>query len=200
MRGYGLDQTVKLLFLQANAVLDASIAAWDAKRRFDFVRPISLIRYLYQGRTVHAWGGPYQGTRRIDGERWQPYQPAGVVTPPFPEYVSGHSTFSAASAAVLREFTGSERFDVAVTVKAGSSRIEPGATPSRDVTLYWPTFEAAADQAGMSRRYGGIHFVAGDLHGRRLGEQVGDAVYAKSLTYFDGTAARGSAPHGRPAG
>src|SRR5262249_40584130 len=111
-----------------------------------------------------------------------------VVTPPFPEFVSGHSTFSAAGAEILKQFTGSDRFDASVTVPVGSSRVEPGRVPATDVTLSWPTFSQAADEAGISRRYGGIHFEDGDLTGRALGRLVGAQVWEKALTYFNGTA------------
>jgi hypothetical protein len=74
-------------------------------------------------------------------------------------------------------------------VLAGSSKVEPGAVPAADVTLAWATFSDAADQAGISRRYGGIHFVQGDLQGRSGGRLVGAQVWAKALTYFNGTAA-----------
>jgi len=66
--------------------------------------------------------------------------------------------------------------------------VEPGAAPATDLTLSWTTFSDAADQAGISRRYGGIHFVQGDLRGRRGGRLVGAQVWAKALTYFYGTA------------
>jgi hypothetical protein len=178
-----------MFFALTGALLDASIAAWDAKRAYDSVRPITAIRELYRGRTVLAWGGPGRGTRAIRGEDWLPYQPAAVVTPPFAEYVSGHSTFSAAAAEVLASFTGSQRFGFSVTVPAGSSMIEPGVTPARPVMLTFRTFAAAADQAGRSRRYGGIHFRAGDVDGRELGRRVGANAWAKASSYFDGTAA-----------
>ena len=110
------------------------------------------------------------------------------MTPAFPEYLSGHSTFSAASAEVLKAFTGSDAFGNSVVVPAGSSRIEPRQTPAQSVVLSWPTFSDAADQAGLSRRYGGIHFERGDLAGRAVGRQVGARVWEKSLTFFNGTA------------
>jgi hypothetical protein len=166
---HGLDQDVVLFFALGGALHDAGVAAWDAKRAFDSVRPVSTIRFLFAGDKVCAWGGPGQGTTLVNGEEWQPYLP----TPPFAEYVSGHSTFSAAAAEVLRRFTGSDAFGASVTVPAGSSRVEPGSTPATDVTLHWPTFSDAADQAGRSRRYGGIHFRDGDLVGRALGRLVG---------------------------
>ena len=179
-----LDQDVKMFFALTNALMDAGIASWDDKRVFDSERPITALRYLYQGRQVAAWGGPGQGTRIIDGGTWLPYQPSFFPTPPFAEYVSGHSTFSAAAAEVLKLFTGSDRFDHAVMIPAGSSVIEPGLTPSSNVVLSWHTFSAAATEAGLSRRYGGIHFEQADVDGRQLGRRVGTQVWRTALRYF----------------
>lgn len=75
-----------------------------------------------------------------------------------------------------------------MTFAAGSSRFEPGVTPAQAVTLEWRTFTAAADEAGMSRRYGGIHFKAADLAGQILGRVVALEAWNKAVTYFDGTA------------
>ncbi len=183
-----VDEDVKMFFALSNGVLDASIAAWDSKRYFDSVRPITAVRHYKAGQMITAWAGPYQGVRQIRGEDWQPYQPASFPTPPFPEYPSGHSTFSAASAEILRRFTGSDYFGASVTIAARSSRVEPLTVPATDMTLSWPTFTAAADEAGLSRRYGGIHFVPGDLLGRGIGRIIGAQTYAKAQTYFEGTA------------
>jgi hypothetical protein len=57
-------------------------------------------------------------------------------------------------------------------------------TPAKTVTLYWPTFSAAANEAGMSRRYGGIHFESGDMHGRSLGAAVGGDAWTKAQSYI----------------
>jgi hypothetical protein len=180
------DDDVKMFFALGNALLDASIAAWDSKRVYDSVRPITAIHFLFAGQSIQAWAGPFLGTRAIDGGTWQPYQPLAVVTPPFPEYISGHSTFSAAAARILFHFTGSDTFNDSATIGAGSSKVEPGTTPHQAVTLSWATFSAAADEAGISRRYGGIHFAAGDLAGRAVGKQVGDLVWTKALTFING--------------
>jgi hypothetical protein len=137
---------------------------------------------------VTAWAGPYQGTRTFDGGAWFPYQPATFPTPPFPEYSSGHSNFSAAGAEILRRFTGRDVFGASVTFPRGSSRIEPGKVPAQDVTLSWSTFSEAADEAGVSRRYGGIHFEQGDLDARATGRAAAANAWAKALTYFKGTA------------
>ena len=187
-RGYTLDQSVKLTFALANAELDASIAAWNAKRRWDYVRPITAVRTRMKGKLVLAWAGPYKGTRLIRGETWHPYQATTFPTPPFPEYVSGHSTFSGAGARVLQSFTGSDLFGARVTVRPGTSFIEPGATPLLPTVLVWPTFSSARDDAGMSRRYGGIHFPDADNDGRALGASVGQNAWDKAQGFFTGTA------------
>jgi hypothetical protein len=183
-RGIGAD--VKLFFALTNAVFDASICCWDNKRFFESVRPITAIRYLFRGQRVHAWGGPYQGTRVIHGKDWFPYQAPTFPTPPFPEYSSGHSTFSAAGAEILKLFTESDDFGASVTFPAGSSKFESGAVPATDVTLQWATFSEAANQAGLSRRYGGIHFEQGDLDGRSAGRRVARQAWAKAQTYIRG--------------
>ncbi|MDQ6734969.1 MAG: vanadium-dependent haloperoxidase [Nitrospirota bacterium] len=174
-----------MFFALTNAIFDASVAAWDAKRAYDFVRPVTAIHYLFTGKMVRAWAGPGLGTRLIDGKDWKPYQAVTVVTPPFPEYISGHSTFSTAGAEILRQFTGSDEFDFSYTQPANTSRVEPN-TPATDITLYWATFSEAADEAGISRRYGGIHFVDGDLQGRLVGRRVGVQAWRKAQSYIEG--------------
>ena len=80
--------------------------------------------------------------------------------------------------------TGSDHFGNSATLPAGSSKIEPGVTPARPVTLEWETFTDAANEAGVSRRYGGIHFRAADLTGRLLGRLVAFESWQKAQTYF----------------
>jgi len=184
-----VDDDAKLFFAITNAMLDASIAVWDCKRAFDYVRPITAIHFLMAGQDIRAWGGPFQGTRTIKGEQWLPYQLGVQPTPAFPEFSSGHSAFSSSAAEVLRSFTGSDAFGHSITVKAGASAVEPGLVPASDVTLSWATFSDAADEAGMSRRWGGIHFVEGDLQSRALGRKVGAQAWMKAQAYFTGMGA-----------
>ena len=183
---YDLDEDVKMFFALNNAVFDASIMCWDAKRAFDSVRPATAIPYLFQGQLIKSWGGPFKGTETMDGRNWIPYQPSTFPTPPFPEYVSGHSSFSAAGAEILKLFTGSDSFGASVTFAAGSSSIEPQTTPAEPVTLSWDSFKDAADQAGISRRYGGIHFEAGDLVARATGKLCADHTWAKAVSLWSG--------------
>jgi len=127
-----------------------------------------------------------KGRSSSTGRRGSPYQPTSFPTPPFPEYSSGHSSFSAAGAEILKLFTGSDRFGGTTTFRAGSSKVEPGLVPSGDITLSWATFSDAADQAGMSRRYGGIHFERGDLDARATGRIAAQMAWKKAQEYWDG--------------
>jgi len=189
-----VDDDAKMFFALTAAIFDAGITAWDAKREFDSVRPVTAIPFLFHGQTIMAWGGPFMGTVAMDGGEWVPYQPSTFPTPPFPEYPSGHSTFSAAGAEILRRWTHSDNFGASVTFPVGSSVIEPGLTPAESITLYWATFTDAANQAGISRRYGGIHFETGDLVGRVTGRLVGTQAWRKAVSYFRGAARKDSEP------
>jgi hypothetical protein len=141
---------------------------------------------------VRSWAGPPDDpTREAGGVTWQPavdwlpYQLPTFVTPAFAGYVSGHSTFSHASAEVLAAITGSRFFPGGLwtwTVPAGTLEFEHG--PEREVVLQWATYADAADQAGLSRLYGGIHVREDDLAGRRMGAQCGRAVWEQVLAYY----------------
>ena len=195
---HSLDSDAKLFFTLSNAVCDAGIATWKAKTFYNYARPVRTIRTLGElgligeydkslgGYAISAWQ-PNKGTQTILATDFVTYQtPKGDPSPPFAEYTSGHSAFSAAAAEVLKLTTGNDEFDASVTFEPGSSRFEPGLTPSSAVTLEWDTFSAAADEAGISRRYGGIHFEQGDLNGRLLGREVGEAVYEQAQFFING--------------
>jgi hypothetical protein len=188
-----VDEDARLFFALNNALLDASISAWDGKCTWDSIRPISAVRWLQRGKIIQAWGGPYKGPSYIKGEDWIPYRPPNDPAPPFAEYASGHSTFSGAAAEVLTGFTGRGNFELKVTIPAGSSKVEPKTdthpgVPAKPITLSWTNFRYAAEQAGLSRQYGGIHFEHGDKDARAAGASVGKNAWAKAVTYFNGTA------------
>jgi hypothetical protein len=147
---------------------------------------------------LYSWTGSPEdpetqtsGVGWIRAVEWVPYQRPTFVTPSFAGYVSGHSTFSRAAAEVLTSITGSEFFPGGLlewTVEEGTLLHEEG--PTADVTLQWATYFDAADQAGISRLYGGIHIPADDVAGRRIGAEVGIAAWELAQQYFDGTATR----------
>jgi len=236
-----LEWDVKLYFALNGAVHDAAIVAWGLKREHDYVRPISMIRYMSQNGqstdpndpsyhpdgmplepglveiitaattvpgqrhedlagfegeiAVRAYGGPPEdptsgpvGVHWIRGVEWVTYQKTSFVTPAFPAYTSGHSTFSRAAAEVMAAFTGDAFFpggfgEHVVPATTGLA-FESG--PSVDVTLQWGTYFDAADQAGLSRLPGGIHVEADDFDGRVTGSQIGIDAYNLAQQYFVG--------------
>ena len=181
--GNSLSRDVKLFFAVGQATLDASIAAWDAKRAYDSVRPITAIRYYYRGQTIRSWGGPGMGATWIRGEDWKPYQRPSNPSPPFPEFISGHGTFSAAAAAVMAGIRG-DAADLRFTFAANAVPFDP-TVPAAPVALAWTSLSSIAAAAGLSRRLGGIHFERGDLRGRSVGALVGAAVLARCRDLFN---------------
>jgi hypothetical protein len=145
---------------------------------------------------IRAWqGNPEDPKTGVGGvgwilaADWVPYQLPTFVTPAFAGYISGHSTFSRSAAEVLTAMTGSAYFPGGMsewTIPQGGLKVESG--PSQDVTLQWATYYDAADQAGISRLFGGIHVPADDFNGRRTGSLCGKEAWQKALTYFDGSA------------
>lgn len=237
-----LEWDAKLYFALNGAVHDAAITAWGLKRKYDSVRPISMIRYMgaigqssdpsgpaYQPQglplqpglievitpattapgqrhaalaghegeiAVLGWPGQpaspatqVSGVHWIRAVEWVPYQKNTFVTPAFPGFTSGHSTFSRAAAEVLTRVTGSafEPGGLGEFHAAAHQYLTFEDGPSVDVTLQWATYYDAADLAGQSRIWGGIHVTADDFNGRITGSQVGIAAFDRATNYFAGT-------------
>ena len=127
------------------AMADGFIGCWWAKYKYDLIRPVSYIRLV------------------ID-PKWEPL----LITPPFPEYPSGHSTQSGAAEAALTGFFG-ENFAF-----SDATHVDD-ALPVRD----FPSFAAAAEEAAISRLYGGIHYPFGNINGLEQGRCIG--AYAAQL-------------------
>ena len=85
----------------------------------------------------------------------------------------------------LKRFTGSDVFDANDTIPALQSRVESGEVPANDVQLSWATFTDAANEAAISRLYGGIHFRDGDLDSRLIGRRVAALDWPVIQHYFD---------------
>ncbi len=180
-----IDKDVKMFFAMQNASFDAGILAWHMKRKYDGVRPITAVRFFRQGVPLLAWGGPGRPVEMIDGGKWTPYNPGSNLTPSFPGWVSGHSTFSAASATVLRAFTGGDNFGFSTTIPADFGRVEPG-VPAVPTPMSFATFTAAVNAAGLSRLYAGIHFADDNTDGQLLGNLAGAQAWTKAKFLFDG--------------
>jgi hypothetical protein len=147
-KGNSLAENARLFALLNLAMADAAICAWDAKFRYNFWRPVTAVR------DADADGNPDTAA--------DPSWSSLIVTPPFPDYVSGHSTFSGAAATVLARFFGTDR----IAFATGSDFL-PGVTRS------FTGFSAAADEAALSRLYGGIHFRSANADGLGAGIEIG---------------------------
>lgn len=146
---------------------------------------------------IMAWKGPdyisdpdndVAGVDWILAENWWPYQRPSFVTPPFPGYVSGHSTYSRGAAEIMTLLTGSEFFPGGMgEFEAPMNEFlvfEDG--PSMDITLQWATYQDASDQTSMSRIWGGIHPPADDIPGRHMGKAIGPEAFTEARRYYLG--------------
>jgi PAP2 superfamily len=140
-QGNTLEENARLFALLNIAMADAAICAWDAKYTFHFWRPVTAINFAEPELN------------------WTSF----IVTPPFPDYVSGHSTFSGAAATVVPLFYGTE--DLPFTI---GSDFLPGVYRS------FPTCLDAAEEAAVSRLYGGIHFRSANEDGLQAGISIGE--------------------------
>lgn len=142
---------------------------------------------------IKAWRGEpgdfkhqLSGVGWVRAAEWVPYQKRNFVTPAFPGFISGHSTFSRAAAEVLTLATGSEivpgGLGEAAIAKDVSLTFEQG--PSVALKLQWASWYDAADQAGQSRLWGGIHIEPDDFVGRRVGSDIGKKAFDKAQTFF----------------
>ena len=146
---------------------------------------------------VRDWRGePGDRAHQVSGVGWVravdwiTYQRRTFVTPAFPAFISGHSTFSRAGAEVLASLTGSPYFPGGLgefVAPAGTFlTFERG--PTAEVRLQWASYYDAADEAGQSRIWGGIHVAPDDFAGRKLGQRVGLDAVALATKYYEGTA------------
>lgn len=128
------------------------------------------------------------GVGWMRAENWWPYQKPTFVTPPFPGYYSGHSTYSRAAAEVMTLLTGDAYFPggLGEFVLHKNVFLENEEGPSQDITLQWATYRDASDQTSLSRIWGGIHPPQDDIPGRRVGAIIGPKVFEKAMRYFKG--------------
>lgn len=156
-----LPETARLFALLSIAQADAAIVCWEAKYRHNFWRPVTAIQRAGE-----------DGNPQTDADgKWD----ALLSAPPFPGYVSGHSMFSKASAEVLTHFFGTDKVEFEAT-----SDSLPG------VVRRFTSFAACADEVGMSRIYGGIHFGFDNTQGKLSGQKIGDYVSTHCLAPIPG--------------
>lgn len=202
-----LEQDIKMYFSLGAVGLDAFIASWESKLYYNSSRPWTLVHHLYKGKEIFGWGGAGQGTIRLKGENWIPYSPINFITPPFPGYVSGHSTVSGASARVLEFLTGSDYYGYSTVWEVGSltepgfpshpsypaymmQQVEGRPLPdfelSKHVPISFPTFSSVAEAAGISRIWGGFHIQSDNIDGLVLGRKIAIHNWQILIQLFNG--------------
>ncbi|MEU3255615.1 DUF6851 domain-containing protein [Streptomyces sp. NPDC006997] len=157
------------------ATFDPLIAAWHFKTMYDAVRPVSAVRHVYGRRKLTAWGGPGMGTvDDIRADEWSSYLPVGD----HPEYPSGSTTLCSATSQAARRFFDSDELDWTIDYAAGSTLIEPGVTPGRDLSIHFATWTDFTRTCANSRVWGGVHFRKTIEQSIAFGEQFGDLAHA----------------------
>lgn len=151
-------ENARLFALLSIAQADAAISCWDTKFRYNYFRPITAIR-------EHC----FTRTDLPEDPNWTPLLP----TPPFPAYTSGHSTFSGASARILELYFGTD--NIAFSGTSPDPQRWPDVLPG--VTRSWTSLSQAAEEAGMSRIYGGIHWNFDNTAGLNAGRAIADQVF-----------------------
>jgi hypothetical protein len=151
-----LVENARMFALLNVAMADVGIACWDCKFHFHFWRPVQAIREAERDHNRDTTVDP----------TWEPLLP----TPPFPAYTSGHSSFSSAGATALALALGTDEVPFETT-----SDGLPG------VTRRFRSFSAAAEEAGMSRIYGGIHWQFDNTDGLAGGKKVATYVFENSM-------------------
>ena len=174
-RDHSLEEDVKMYFLNQITAMDAFIASWDTKMYYDYARPYALVHEYYKDKMIYGWKGYEEGWGKLKGSEWRPYSPDLFLCPPFPSYVSGHSTVSGACAEALKLYTGSDDFDVTIPFVAGSYTEKE--SEWKDIELYFPTLSSAAEMAGISRVLGGYHIQEDNIEGLILGRKVANQAY-----------------------
>lgn len=158
--GEGPARSVRLMALLSLAQADAAIVSWEGKYRFNLWRPVTAIRRADEDGNAGTSPDP-------EWDSW-------LIAPNFPEYPSGHSTFSRAAAEVLAGFYGTD----AVVFTATSDSV-PGLRRAYD------SLRGCADEVGRSRIYGGIHFEFANREGKRSGALVAREVLRHQLLPVD---------------
>ena len=153
-QGNSLAQNARMFALLNIGMADALITAWDSKFEYNFVRPVTAIRNADNDGNPDTAADP----------AWSPL----LTTPGHPSYMAAHSSLSATAATVLAEFFGNDAipFTSSAEVAAG------GAVITRSFNGFWQ----AAEEAGASRIYGGIHWSFDNQAGLQAGHSIGEFV------------------------
>ncbi|WP_405716393.1 hypothetical protein OG264_39410 (plasmid) [Streptomyces xanthophaeus] len=156
------------------ATFEPLIAAWHQKAKYDSCRPVTAIRHVYGKSKITAWGGPGKGTvDDIRANEWRSYLNVGD----HPEYPSGSTTLCSATSQAARRFFDSDDLDWTIDYAAGSTLVEAGQTPAKDLSITFATWTDFTRTCGNSRVWGGVHFQKTVDRSIEWGAQFGDLAH-----------------------
>jgi hypothetical protein len=161
-----LIEQARFMAMLSLAQADAGIVTWDCKYKYDIIRPETAIRTMTEN-----FENP--GLVGAGNKSWRTVIP----TPPFPAYVSGHSMFSSSSARMLANLLGRDR----VAFSGAAPDLVNWPNQLRGVRRSWSSIWQAAEEAGASREYGGIHWESDNTEGLRVGRSIADTVFRRVL-------------------
>lgn len=194
---FSLIQEIKNYVVVSSGIYQAGIYAWKLKRDHMQARPIQKIRqYMFGNNISQSWNN------NTNGEYWLPYQELDFVSPPFPDFVSGHSTFSSTSSKLFCYLFGTDMIilenpvinnDIVnylcpllqdtnnftlnnLFIRPNSSKVKND-SPISPIRLNWNTWTDMANSSGFSRIYGGIHCESSNQAGLFLGNKIGDKIW-----------------------
>lgn len=194
---FSLYEEIKNYVIVSTGIYQAGIYAWKLKREHMQARPIQKIRQRILGNNnIQDWNS------QTSGEFWLPYQELDFVTPPFPDFVSGHSTFSATASKLFCYLFGTDLIilenpivnsDVInylcpiledvnnftlnnIFVRPNNSKVK-NTVPLSAIRLNWNSWSEMANSSGRSRILGGIHCESSNQAGLFLGNKIGDKIW-----------------------
>lgn len=200
-KSYNVKESAALIGAVSSSLFHAAVAAWKIKYDYLQPRPIQNIRLNYDSQNIVS---PYDGTSK-DGAFWLPYQPEVHYTPPFPDYISGHSTFTMAFSTVMNLALNIDEIPIqgcmidpiyfklfsavfdnmteptlfsTLALRPESSLVISD-TPAVPIELKWQTWSQLARESGMSRIYGGIHWENSNMGGLAVGQWIGSNILSK---------------------
>jgi hypothetical protein len=197
------NETLKCFYLLNTVLYNAGVVTWKIKKEFMQSRPIQDIRqgisnmeniYLSDAYFMDPNNPPTNPKNE-----YMPYQKSNFVTPPFPDYTSGHSAFSSSAATCIKAlFNNTQPFEISfvpfsekhkkyiapflektddictiynINVKNKTSNMNP-LIPNCNISLLFNTWDEIAYYSGMSRLYGGIHTASSNVVGIQLGKNI----------------------------
>jgi hypothetical protein len=186
--GFDIDRYTKVLLITGQATYDAMKVMWRAKGKFDTVRPFTVVHTLKKNDVIRSWGGPGVGPVFMHGQDWAAY----IRSDAFPEYPSATTCLFHSLGQATRFMAGNgslpidDDYPINIHFKQGSSKIEPGITPSQDITITFNSIAELEEASAESRIDAGVHFRPAVENIQSLCRGIGEGVFRRHQRLMNG--------------